>query len=155
MSDNQWAGIMLGDESYAGGGSYDHLVEAVHDILGFEYVIPTHQGRPAEHLLFEALLKPVEHVPFNMSFDTTGANLVALGGHEIQCVIDEAYEPSAEHPFKGNVDIDKLEKALETYGKHNIPFIIVTITNNSGGGQPVSMQNIRQVRDFADKHGIP
>jgi len=155
MSDNQWAGIMLGDESYAGSRSFDNLREAVRDILGFEYVIPTHQGRPAEHYLFEALLTPGQHVPFNMSFDTTGANLIALGGHEVECVIDEAYEPSTEHPFKGNLDLEKMEKVLKEYGRENVPLIMVTITNNSGGGQPVSMQNIRDIRAFADKYDLP
>ena len=155
MSDNQWAGVMLGDESYAGGRNYQHLRESVKDVLGFDYVIPTHQGRPAENILFKTLVKPGDHVLINMPFDTTGANISAMGGHAVECVIDEAYDPVYEHPFKGNMDISKLEKALAAFGRDNIPFIMITITNNSGGGQPVSMENIRQVKDFADRNDLP
>ncbi len=155
MSDNQWAGIMLGDESYAGGRSFDHLRQAVKNVLGFEYVIPTHQGRPAESFLFQTLMKEGSFVPFNMPFDTTGANIKAGGGTYIECVYDSAYESKEVLPFKGNIDLDKLKGVLREKGADKIPFIMITITNNTGGGQPVSIANMREVKMLADQHGIP
>ncbi len=155
MSDNQWAGLMLGDESYAGSKNYYHFEDTVRQIFGFKNIIPTHQGRVAENLLFSNILKPGDVVPSNIHFDTTRANIEYHRAQALDCVIDEGLDPQNPHPFKGNMDIDKLEQAIATYGKERIPLIMITITNNSGGGQPVSMENIRQVSAVARKHGIP
>ena len=155
MSDNQWAGIMLGDESYAGSKNYYHLENTIRNIFGFKHIIPTHQGRVAENLLFSTVLKEGDVVPNNIHFDTTRANVEYHKAQALNCVIDEAYDPDAEIPFKGNIDINKLEEAIRKYGKERIPLIMITITNNSGGGQPVSMQNIREVSSLAGKYGIP
>lgn len=155
MSDNQWAGIMLGDESYAGSKNYYHLENTIRNIFGFKHIIPTHQGRVAENLLFSTVLKEGDVVPNNIHFDTTRANVEYHKAQALNCVIDEAYDPDAEIPFKGNIDINKLEEAIRRYGKERIPLIMITITNNSGGGQPVSMQNIREVSSLAGKYGIP
>ncbi len=155
MSDNQWAGIMLGDESYAGGRSYNNLCASVKDVLGFDYVIPTHQGRPAESFLFQSLLKEGDIIPFNIPFDTTGANVRATGGEFAECVIEEAYDTQKKVPFKGNIDMEKLKKIIDSRSPKNIPLIMITITNNSGGGQPVSMANMKEVRNLADIYGIP
>ena len=155
MSDNQWAGLMLGDESYAGSKNYYHFENTVREIFGFKNIIPTHQGRVAENLLFSNILKKGDVVPSNIHFDTTRANIEYHGATALDCVIDEGLDPSNPHPFKGNMDIEKLEAAIQKYGKERIPVIMITITNNSGGGQPVSMANIRQVSDVAHKYGIP
>ncbi len=155
MSDNQWAGIMLGDESYAGGRSYNNLCSSVKEVLGFDYVIPTHQGRPAESFLFQSLLHSGSVIPFNIPFDTTGANVLATGGEYVECVVEEAYDTQNPFPFKGNIDVDKLKDTIEAHGPKNIPLIMITITNNSGGGQPVSMANMKEVRNLAEKYGIP
>ncbi|MHB2148111.1 tryptophanase [Calditrichota bacterium LG25] len=155
MSDNQWAGLMLGDESYAGSKNYYHFEETVRHIFGFKNVIPTHQGRVAENLLFSNILKEGDVVPNNIHFDTTRANVEYHKAQAIDCVIDEGMDPQNLHPFKGNMDIDKLEAAIQKYGKDRVPIILLTVTNNSGGGQPVSMQNIREVSAVAKKHGIP
>lgn len=155
MSDNQWAGLMLGDESYAGSKNYYHFEETIRDIFGFEHIIPTHQGRVAENLLFSNILKEGDVIPNNSHFDTTRANIEYNGALAVDCVIDEALDPAHEHPFKGNVDISKLENVIEKYGTEKIPLIMITITNNSGGGQPVSMQNIKEVSAVAKKYGIP
>ncbi|RLD10264.1 tyrosine phenol-lyase, partial [candidate division KSB1 bacterium] len=155
MSDNQWAGLMLGDESYAGSKNYYHFEATVREIFGFKNIIPTHQGRVAENLLFSNILKKGDVVPSNIHFDTTRANIEYHGAKALDCVIDEGLDPANPHPFKGNMDISKLEAAIQKYGKEHIPVIMITITNNSGGGQPVSMTNIRQVSDVAHKYGIP
>ena len=155
MSKYQWAALMKGDEAYAGATSYYALKDAVKDVLGFDHVIPCHQGRAAENVTFGSLVKAGDKVPFNMPFDTTRAHLFNVGAEPVDCVIDEAFNPECQHPFKGNVDISKLEKAIETYGVDKIPLIMVTITNNSGGGQPVSLENLRQVSAVARKHQIP
>jgi tryptophanase len=155
MSDNQWAGIMLGDESYAGSKNYYHFEETVKDIFGFENIIPTHQGRVAENLLFSNILKPGNVVPNNSHFDTTRANVEYNGAIAVDCVIDEGLQPSYEHPFKGNIDLNKLENLIEKNSAANIPLIMITITNNSGGGQPVSMQNIKDVSKIAKDNNIP
>lgn len=151
MSDRQWAGIMVGDESYAGAKSFFYLKETIEKITGFEYVIPTHQGRAAENVLFSYLVKEGDIVPGNSHFDTTKGHIEGRKAIALDCTIDEAKNTQLEIPFKGNVDIQKLEKALEEYCDR-IPFIIVTITNNTAGGQPVSMENLRQVSKIAKKY---
>lgn len=151
MSDRQWAGIMVGDESYAGAKSFFNLKETIEKITGFEYIIPTHQGRAAENVLFSYLVKEGDIVPGNSHFDTTKGHIEGRKAIALDCTIDEAKNTQLEIPFKGNVDIQKLEKALEEYCDR-IPFIIVTITNNTAGGQPVSMENLRQVSKIAKKY---
>ncbi len=151
MSDRQWAALMLGDESYAGASSYYNLKNAIERILGFPYFMPTHQGRAAENVLFSVLIKAGDVIPGNSHFDTTKGHIEYRHATAIDCTIDEAFDTDIIHPFKGNVDINKLVKVLETNEASKIPFIIVTITNNTAGGQPVSMENLRQVREVANK----
>ncbi len=155
MSNKQWSALMMGDESYAGARSFFRLKEAVEKILGFKYVIPTHQGRAAENYLFRVLIKPGDIIPFNMPFDTTGAHVADKGGTAVECVADVAYDPKAEVPFKGNIDLNKLEALINKEGSEKIPFIMFTITNNTGGGQPVSMANLKAVKKLADQKHIP
>lgn len=155
MSDNQWAGIMLGDESYAGSRNYYHFEQTIQSIFGFEHIIPTHQGRVAENLLFSTVLKEGDVVPNNIHFDTTRANVEYHHAIALDCVIDEGLDPDSEHPFKGNIDIQKLKIAIEKYGAERIPLIMLTITNNSGGGQPVSMANVRELSILAKLYNIP
>ncbi len=152
MSDRQWAALMMGDESYAGARSFFELKDVIGRITGFEYVIPTHQGRAAENVLFSHLVKEGDYVPGNSHFDTTKGHIESRKAHAIDCTIDEAKNTQLEHPFKGNVDPEKLEKVLEEHAD-KIPFLIITITNNTAGGQPVSMANLREVRRIADKYG--
>ena len=152
MSDRQWAAVMMGDESYAGSASFFHLKETINKITGFEYVIPTHQGRAAENVLFSHLVKAGSVVPGNSHFDTTKGHIESRKATALDCTIDEAKDTQLEIPFKGNVDPKKLEKALAEHHE-KVPFIIVTVTNNTAGGQPVSMQNLREVRAIADKYG--
>ena len=152
MSDRQWAALMMGDESYAGSRSFFELRDVITRLTGFEYVIPTHQGRAAENVLFSHLVKEGDIVPGNSHFDTTKGHIESRHATALDCTIAEARDTQLELPFKGNVDIDKLDKALAGYGD-KVSFIIVTITNNTAGGQPVSMQNLREVRRVADKYG--
>ncbi|MDE6271955.1 MAG: tryptophanase [Muribaculaceae bacterium] len=152
MSDRQWAAMMTGDESYAGARSFFELKDVINRITGFDYVIPTHQGRAAENVLFSHLVHEGDYVPGNSHFDTTKGHIESRKAFAIDCTIDEAKDTQLEYDFKGNVDIAKLEKALQEYGD-KVPFIIVTITNNTAGGQPVSMENLRGVRALADKYG--
>lgn len=154
MSDRQWAAMMMGDESYAGASSFFRLKDVITRLTGFTYVIPTHQGRAAENVLFSHLVKAGDVVPGNSHFDTTKGHIESRKAVALDCTIDEAKDTQLEIPFKGNVDPVKLEKALQEY-KGKVPFIVVTITNNTAGGQPVSMQNLREVRAIADKYGIP
>ncbi len=154
MSDRQWAELMLGDESYAGASSYFKMKNAISDILGFEYFLPTHQGRAAENVLFSVLVKEGDIIPGNSHFDTTKGHIEFRKATAIDCTIDEAFDTSVIHPFKGNVDPVKLEKVLNEHHER-VPFIIITLTNNSAGGQPVSVENLRNVRRIADKYGKP
>lgn len=155
MSDQQWSAMMLGDESYAGASSYYKLKEAICDITGFEYFLPTHQGRAAENVLFSVLIKQDQLIPGNAHFDTTKGHIEFRKAKAIDCTIDEASNPELIHPFKGNIDLNKLENVFRSNPKEKIPFIIVTITCNTSGGQPVSMQNIRDVSALARKYNIP
>ena len=152
MSDRQWSAIMMGDESYAGASSYYNLKNSIESILGFEYFMPTHQGRAAENVLFSVMVKEGDYIPGNSHFDTTKGHIEFRKAHAVDCTIDEAANTELYHPFKGNVDPAKLEKFMsENHAK--VPFIIVTVTNNTAGGQPVSMECLRQVRKIADKYG--
>ena len=151
MSDRQWSEMMLGDESYAGASSYYKMKSAIKDLLGFDYFLPTHQGRAAENVLFSVLVKEGHIVPGNSHFDTTKGHIEFRKAKALDCTIDEAFDSSLIHPFKGNVDPVKLEAALAK-DADKIPFIIVTITNNTAGGQPVSMENMKAVRAIADKY---
>jgi tyrosine phenol-lyase len=155
MSDDQWAGLMLGDESYAGSRNYYHLEETVRSIFGYKHVIPTHQGRMAENLLFSTVVKPGMCVPNNIHFDTTRANVEHQGAQALDLVIKEAYDPHCELPFKGNMDLIRLDETIHRIGRDRIPLVMLTITNNSGGGQPVSMDNIRKTRALLNRYGIP
>lgn len=155
MSDHQWGGIMQGDESYAGARSFFNLEAAVKAISGFKHFVPTHQGRAAENILCTLLVKPGDSIPSNSHFDTTGANIRAAGGNPIDLVIDEAKDPAKPHPFKGNMDIDKLVSFIEQTGIESIPFGMLTVTNNTVGGQPVSMANVKAVSEVYRRYGIP
>ena len=155
MSQHQWAAIMEGDESYAGANSYFRLAEAMDEITGFRFFVPTHQGRAAENILCAVMLGDGQYVPSNMHFDTTEGNIRARGGRPINLVIDEAFDPSNRHPFKGNMDIDKLRAFIADVGAQQIPFGMITITNNAGGGQPVSMENLKAVAAVYAEHEIP
>ena len=155
MSDNQWAGLMTGDESYAGCKNFYHLEEAIKSIFGFKYFMPTHQGRAAENILFSVMLKPGQSVPSNMHFDTTLGNIQVRGGKAVDLIIDEGLDPTSRLPFKGNMDLVKLSNFIAETGPENIPLGMITITNNSGGGQPVSLENIRQTAQIFHEHDIP
>ena len=154
MSDRQWSAMMIGDESYAGATSFYKMKEMITNITGFEYMIPTHQGRAAENVLFSCLIREGDFVPGNSHFDTTKGHIESRKAFAIDCTIDEAQNTQLEIPFKGNVDCKKLEKFLAEHSER-VPFIIVTITNNTAGGQPVSMKNLRDVKAIAKKNHKP
>ncbi len=155
MSTHQWAAIMEGDESYAGSRSYDRFYNSVHDIVGYKHIIPTHQGRAAERILFGITCKKGDVVPNNTHFDTTRANVEFVGAEAVDLLIPEGRQPSSQYPFKGNMDVAALEALIERVGRERIPLVMLTVTNNSGGGQPVSMENVREVSTVCKRHGIP
>jgi tryptophanase len=154
MSDKQWAAIMEGDESYAGARSYYSLKNAIEDITGFKYFLPTHQGRAAENVLFSSIIKQGDIVPGNSHFDTTKGHIEFRKAHAIDCTIEDAKDTELEIPFKGNMDLGKLEDVLKKYPAEKIPCIVVTVTNNTAGGQPVSMENVKGVAALAKKYGV-
>lgn len=155
MSAKQWSGIMSGDESYAGCRSFYHFENIVKNITGFDFIFPTHQGRAAEWILFTTMLEKGQFVPNNTHFDTTRANVEYAGGIAEDLVIDIGNDPQKHHPFKGNMNIDRLKKFIEEKGADNIPLCILTVTNNAGGGQPVSMENIKRTKQICSEYGIP
>ena len=155
MSADQWAGVMRGDESYAGSRSFYFFESVVREIFGFRHVIPVHQGRAAERILFSLMCKPGSIIPNNTHFDTTRANIEYLGGTAIDLPCAESQDTQTPHPFKGNMDTVALERLIQEVGAERIPLVMLTITNNSGGGQPVSMANIRAVSQICRRHGIP
>ncbi len=155
MSDRQWAAMMTGDEAYACSTSFADFENTIRDIFGYKHVIPTHQGRAAEGLLFAVAVAEGAVVPNNIHFDTTRANVEHVGGIALDCVAEAGLDPMLEAPFKGDMSLEKLASAFEKYGVSRIPFVMLTITNNSGGGQPVSMKNVREVSAFCKKVGVP
>lgn len=154
MSDYQWAGMMIGDEAYAGSRNFYHLEETVRHYYGFRYLVPTHQGRGAEHLISKSLIKKGDFIPGNMYFTTTRLHQELAGGTFVDVIIDEAHDPKSEHPFKGNIDIDKLEKLIKKVGAKKIPYVSLAGTVNMAGGQPVSMENVHDVSKVCQHHGI-
>ena len=155
MSDRQWAGLMVGDEAYAGSRNWIHFESTVRELTGFPHILPAHQGRAAEHLLLSQLVRPGSIVPNNMHFDTTRAHVLRAGGRPMDVAIPEAYDCEALHPFKGNVDLDKLERLLSGPTAGSVPLVMVTLTNNTGGGQPVSLDNLRSVARLCRRYGKP
>ncbi len=154
MSDNQWAGLMLGDEAYAGSKNFYHLEEKVRQYYGYQHLVPTHQGRGAENLISRILIKPGDFVPGNMYFTTTRLHQELAGGTFVDVIIDEAHDPASTHPFKGNVDLQKLAELVRRVGARQVPYVSVAATVNMAGGQPIALENLRQVRAFCTDHGI-
>jgi tyrosine phenol-lyase len=155
MSDRQWAGMMLGDEAYAGSENFYHLEETIQDVYGYPFVVPTHQGRGAEHIISRILIKQGDVVPGNMYFTTTRLHQELAGGTFADIIIDEAHDPNSEHPFKGDVDLNKLEQLIQKHGADRIPYVSLGVTVNMAGGQPVSMKNIKELHALCTRHGIP
>jgi tyrosine phenol-lyase len=154
MSDYQWAGLMLGDEAYAGSKNFYHLEAAIREVYGYQHIIPTHQGRGAEHLISRVLIKAGDFVPGNMYFTTTRLHQELVGGTFVDVIVDEAHDPASAHPFKGNVDLDKLEGLVREVGAERIPYVSLAATVNMAGGQPMSLANAREVRSLCDRHGL-
>jgi tryptophanase len=155
MSSEQWAGMLRGDESYAGARSWFHFERVLHELTGMPHILPTHQGRASERILFELVGGPGKVIPSNNHFDTTRANIEHSGARAVDLVIDEGKQPRSRHPFKGNLDVTRLERLLAEVGAAKVPLCMVTVTNNSGGGQPVSLANLRAVRDVCRRYGVP
>jgi len=155
MSSQQWAALMLGDESYAGSKSWKKFESTVKNITGMDYIFPTHQGRAAEGILAQVIVKPGHVIPNNSHFDTTRANMEFAGARAVDLLCDQGLDITSEAPFKGDMDLDKLQKCIDEFGADNIPFGMLTVTNNTGGGQPVSLANIRTVKEILKKHNIP
>ncbi len=154
MSDRQWAAMMLGDEAYAGSRNFYHLEETIQTYYGYRFIIPTHQGRGAEHLISQTAIKSGQYVPGNMYFTTTRLHQELAGGIFIDVIIDEAHDPASLYPFKGNIDLGKVEALIKREGAEKIAYISLAGTVNMAGGQPVSMQNVRELRALCDRHGI-
>ena len=154
MSDKQWAGMMLGDESYAGSKNFYHLEEVVRRVYGYKYLIPTHQGRGAENILSQILIKKGDIIPGNMYFTTTRLHQELAGGKFEDIIIDEAHDAENEFPFKGNVNLEKLDKLIKKHGAQKIPYVCIATSVNMAGGQPISLQNLKELRKFTNKHGI-
>jgi len=154
MSDRQWAGMMLGDEAYAGSENFYHLEETVRKYYGYKFVVPTHQGRGAEHIISQILIKPGDYIPGNMYFTTTKLHQELAGGNFVDIIIDEAHDPDNEHPFKGNVDLQKMEDLIKIHGREKIPYICIATAVNMAGGQPISLSNLKELRALSMKHGI-
>ena len=155
MSDRQWAGLMMGDEAYAGSENYYHLEEAVQEYYGYKYLVPTHQGRGAEHLMSQIMIKEGDYIPGNMYFTTTRLHQELAGGHFVDVIVDEAHDPGSDHPFKGNVDMAKLDKLVQEVGADHIPYISLEGCVNMAGGQPFSMANLKELHAYCRKHSIP
>jgi tryptophanase len=155
MSVDQWAAVMRGDESYAGSRSWYRFEEAVKRLFPFQHVIPTHQGRAAERILFSVICRPGQIIPNNTHFDTTRANVESQGATALDLPCEESHDAAAFHPFKGNMDVEALDRLLTTKGREGVPLVMLTITNNSGGGQPVSMANVQAVSEICHRHGVP
>ena len=155
MSDRQWAGLMMGDEAYAGSDNFYHLQDAVREYYGYKYLIPTHQGRGAEHLMSRIMIKPGDFVPGNMYFTTTRLHQELAGGNFVDVIIDQAHDPDSRHPFKGNVDMEKLDRLVQKVGADHVPYISLEGNVNMAGGQPFSMKNLRELHEYCRKHSIP
>ncbi len=155
MSDRQWAGLMMGDEAYAGSDNFYHLQDAVREYYGYKYLIPTHQGRGAEHLMSRIMIKPGDFVPGNMYFTTTRLHQELAGGNFVDVIIDQAHDPDSRHPFKGNVDLDKLDRLVQKVGADHVPYISLEGNVNMAGGQPFSMKNLCELHEYCRKHSIP
>jgi len=154
MSDRQWAGMMLGDEAYAGSENFYHLEQTVQSYYGYKYIVPTHQGRGAEHIISQILIKPGDIIPGNMYFTTTKLHQELAGGVFVDIIIDEAHDPDSEHPFKGNVDLQKMEDLIKKHGPEKIPYIAIATAVNMAGGQPISLSNLKDLRSLSLKYGI-
>lgn len=154
MSDHQWAGMMIGDEAYSGSRNFFHLKDTVNEIFGFKYIVPTHQGRGAENILSQIAIKPGQYVPGNMYFTTTRYHQERNGGNFVDIIRDEAHDATLDIPFKGNIDLNKLQKLIDEQGAENIAYVCLAVTVNLAGGQPVSMQNMREVRELTTRYGI-
>jgi tyrosine phenol-lyase len=154
MSDRQWAGIMMGDEAYAGSRNFYDLEETIREYYGYKYVVPTHQGRAAEHIISKILISEGDYIPGNMYFTTTKLHQELAGGHFVDVIIDEAHDPQNKHPFKGNVDLQKLEAVIKTHGADKVPYVCIATAVNMAGGQPISLENLRAVRALTNQYGI-
>ncbi|MBD3170178.1 MAG: tyrosine phenol-lyase [candidate division Zixibacteria bacterium] len=155
MSDNQWAGMMVGDEAYAGSENFYHLEEAVRKYYGYKWIVPTHQGRAAEHIISQLMIKKGDYIPGNMYFTTTRLHQELAGGGFVDVIIDEAHDPENEHPFKANIDLNKLEDLIKKVGPEKVPYVSMATAVNMAGGQPISLSNLKQVRALTQKYGIP